>query len=95
MFRIKQVMENKQMIVWKAEGEIGDADFDAWAESLVGFPDDKGRQHIIDFCAVSFISAKAAGYLVNQVTANVFILNAPAAIENMICSSGFSKQVLG
>lgn len=92
MFRIDRIAENTQFELWKIAGEIHDTQLEAWKEAL---PTDSGRQLILDFCEVAYISPSAVRHLIERMTANLFIYNCQAGVKNMMHSAGFARQVLG
>jgi len=94
MFRIDKVFENYQTELIKIEGEIKDSDVKDWAESLQAFVSGSPRQIILEFCGAAFISSKAAEILIQHLAANIFLLNCPAAVKNLVHAAGWSASVL-
>jgi len=94
MFRIDKIFENYQTEIIKIEGEIKDSDARDWAESLQSIMNGSPRQIIFDFCDATFVSSKSVAIPIQQITQNIFLLNCPASVKNLIHAAGFSKQVL-
>ncbi len=94
MFRIDKVFENDQTEIIRVEGEIKDSDAKDWAESLQSIMNGASRQIILDFCDATFVSSKAIETLIRQMSQNVFLLNCPTTVQNLVHATGFSKQVL-
>jgi anti-anti-sigma regulatory factor len=94
MFRLHRVFENDQTILLKLEGKITDENLSEWTDWLASITRDASRQIILDGCDLDFISTKAVEKLVGQITPNLFLLNCPTAIKNMVHIAGLSKNVL-
>jgi anti-anti-sigma regulatory factor len=94
MFRIDKVFENDQTEIIKVEGEIKDGDAKYWAESLQSIMNGSPRQIILDFCDATFVSSKAVEILIHQMTKNIFLLNCPTAVKNLVHTAGRSASVL-
>ncbi len=94
MFRIDKVFENYQTELNKVEGEIKDNEVKDWAESLQSFTNGSPKQIIFDFCDATFISSKAIEILIQHLATNVFLLNSPTAVKNLVHAAGWSESVL-
>jgi anti-anti-sigma regulatory factor len=94
MFRIDKVFENYQTALIKVEGEVKESDVKDWAESLQSFTNESPKQIIFDFCDATFISSKAVEILIQRLAANVFLLNSPTAVKNLVHAAGWSESVL-
>jgi hypothetical protein len=94
MFRIDRVYNNAQIELWKISGRVRPSQLPDWIDALKTLPLDSGRQIIIDFCEVAYLSPEAADRLIDHITADTFIANSPAPVRNMIYAAGLSAQVL-
>lgn len=94
MFRIDKVFENYQTELIKVEGEIKESNLKDWAESLQSFTNGSPKQIIFDLCDATFISSQAIAILIQRLTANVFLLNSPTAVKNLVHAAGWSQSVL-
>jgi anti-anti-sigma regulatory factor len=94
MFRIDKVFENYQTELIKVEGEIKDSDAKDWAESLQSIINGSPKQIILDFCDAIFISSKAVEILIQRLGTNIFLLNCPVAVKNLVHAAGWSESVL-
>jgi anti-anti-sigma regulatory factor len=94
MFRIDKIFENYQTELIKVEGEIKDSDVKDWAESLQAFVGGSPKQIILDFCDVTFICSKTVEILIQHLAANIFLLNCPAAVKNLVHAAGWPESIL-
>ena len=94
MFRIDKVFENELTEIIKVEGEIKDGEVKDWEESLQSILNGSPRQIILDFCDVTFFSPKAVELLMRQMTQNIFLLNCPTAVKNLVHAAGRPESVL-
>jgi anti-anti-sigma regulatory factor len=94
MFRIDKIFENYQTELIKAEGEIKDSDVKDWTESLPAFVSGSPKQIILDFCDVTHLGPKAAEILIQRLRTNIFLLNCPTAVKNLVHAAGRSENVL-
>jgi anti-anti-sigma regulatory factor len=94
MFRINKIFENYQTEIIKVEGEIKDSDAKDWAASLQSIMNESPRQIILDFCDATFVSSKAVEILIRQMTQNIFLLNCPTAVKNLVHAAGRPESVL-
>ena len=94
MFRIDKIFENYQTELIKVEGEIKDSDVKDWAESLQSMINGSPKQIIFDFCDATHLSAKSVEALIQQMADNIFLLNCPTAIKNLVNAAGWSESVL-
>lgn len=94
MFRIDKVFENYQTELIKVEGEIRESNMQDWAESLQSCTNGSPKQIIFDLCDATFISSKAVEILIQRLAANVFLLNSPTAVKNLVHSAGWSQNIL-
>jgi hypothetical protein len=94
MFRISKAFENDSTILFKIEGEIGEGALADWASALASCIEPTQKQIIFDICDVVFFSAKAPAILMQQMHHNIFLLNCPAAVRNIMHAAGRSANVL-
>ena len=94
MFRIDKIFENYQTELIKVEGEIKDSDARDWAESLQSITNGSPKQIILNFCDVTHLSSKAAEILIQRLSTNIFLLNCPTAVKNLLHAAGWSESVL-
>ncbi len=94
MFRIDKIFENYQTEIIKVEGEIKDGDMRDWAESLQSIMNGSPKQIILEFCDATCLSAKAVEILIQHLATNIFLLNCPTAVKNLVHAAGWSENVL-
>lgn len=94
MFRINKIFENYQTEIIKVEGEIKDSELKDWTESLQSVMNGSPKQIILDFCDVTHLGPKAAEILIQFLAQNIFLLNCPTAVKNLVYAAGWSGSVL-
>ena len=94
MFRIKKIFENDLTIIWKIEGEISNERAQFWIEEINRLVTHVRKQIIFDMCAVTFMGSTPAQMFVGLITKNVYLLNCPTFVKNMLQSAGSSLHVL-
>ncbi len=94
MFRIKKVFENDLIIIWKIEGEISNDRFQFWIDEMNRLITHVKKQIIFDMCDVACIAAAPAQRLIDILTKDVYLLNCPTFVKNMLQSAGLSSQVM-
>lgn len=94
MFRINKIYENELTIIYKIEGEITDKSLRVWAEEVSRIINVYDHNIILEICEVTFISPEAVEFLIHQMKENVYLLNSPTFVRNMLHSAGFSTNVL-
>ena len=94
MFRIKKVFENDLIIIWKIEGEISNDRFQFWIDEMNHLITHVKKQIIFDMCDVACIAAAPAQRLIDILTKDVYLLNCPTFVKNMLQSAGLSSHVL-
>ncbi len=94
MFRIKNIYENDLTSILRIEGEISDEDVPDWKNEisrLIKLPE---REIILDICYVTFMCPRAVEVLIKLLTKEIFLLNCPTPVSNMLHSAGLSANVL-
>ncbi len=94
MFRINQIFENELTTIFKIEGEISDGNLHDWTDAinrLIKLPE---KQIILEICEVTLMSPKAVQVLIDVITGNVYLLNGPTFVKNILKSAGLSGNVL-
>ena len=94
MFRIDKIFENYQTELIKVEGEIKDSEMKDWVESLQSITNGSPKQIIFDFCDVTHLGVKSVEALIQQMASNIFLLNCPTAVKNLVHAAGWSQSVL-
>lgn len=94
MFRIKKVFENDLTTILKIEGEILDENLQDWIDEIKRSIKLAQKQIILEICHVTFLSPKAVEVLIKLLTKDIFLLNCPTSVKNMLHSAGLSANVL-
>ncbi len=94
MFRIKNVFENTQTVLFKIEGEINERDIAEWSNWLDSFSRQVEKQIIIEFCHLIIVAQTAVDELFKHMSKDIYLLNSPTDVKNIAHSAGFSKNVL-
>lgn len=94
MFRIKKIFENDLIHILKIEGEINEENLSVWADEIRNLINSSSHQIIIEICEVTYMSPKAVESLMEQLTDDIYLLNCPTSIRNMLHTAGYSKNVL-
>jgi len=95
MFRIQKIFENDLTIIWKIEGKIfSNEKSQFWIDEINRLVAHVRKQIIFDMCAVTFMGSTAAQMFVGLNTKNVYLLNCPTFVKNMLQSAGSSLHVL-
>ena len=94
MFRISKAFENDSTILFKIEGEIGEGELVDWANLIFRCTEPSHKQIIFDICDVVFMSTNAPALLLQHMRDNIFLLNCPAAVRNIMHAAGRSANVL-
>ncbi len=94
MFRIRKVFENDLTIIWKIEGEISNDRLQSWVDEMNRLVTNVKKQTIFDMRDVVCIGAAAAQWLTDIITKDVYLLNCPTFVKNMLQSAGLSMHVL-
>jgi len=94
MFRIKRIFENDLTVIIKIEGEISDENLPDWKNEISRLIELPEREIIFEICYVTFMSPKAVKVLIKLLTKQIFLLNCPTSVSNMLHSAGLSANVL-
>ena len=95
MIRMRKVLENERNIIFKIEGEITDTTLDCWNDFMQQLDGEKERQQILDFCESRLNHLQALAALIEKMTPQIFLLNCPLPIRNMLQSAGFGHSDSG
>jgi len=94
MLRITKVFENDATLIYKIEGKISDDNLAVWAQEMDALKKVMGRQTILDFCQVWFICTKGVEILVKGMSDNLYLLNCPMGVRNVLHAAGLSARML-
>ena len=94
MFRIKKIFENNLIVIWKIEGEISNDRLQFWVDEINHLITNVQKQVILDMCEVTSMAQIPAQRLIGVITKNVYLLNSPTFVKNMLQSAGLSAHVL-
>ena len=94
MFRIKKIFENDLTIIWKIEGEISNDRLQFWVDEMNHLITNAEKQVILDMCDVTSMAPTPVQRLMDVITKNVYLLNCPTFVKNMLQSAGLSGHVL-
>ena len=94
MFLIKKIFENDLISIFKIEGKITEENLGDWTDEIRLLIKQSDRQIILEICQVTFVSLKAVRFLIEMITKDVFLLNSPTFIKNMLHCVGLSVNVL-
>ena len=94
MFRIQKTFENTSTLIYKVEGRITDENIDSWLQGIRSLGQESERQIILDFCQLWSISTKALDVLFGTVRDNLFLLNCPMDLRNVLRAAGETTRIL-
>lgn len=94
MFLIKKIFENDLTTIFKIEGQITNENLVAWANEIRPLTKPSDRQIILETCEVTFMCPKSVEILGEQISDNIYLLNCPTFVKNMLRSAGLSANVL-
>ena len=94
MFRITKAFENPITFIYKIEGKVADSSLSEWTKELSTLTSGSGRQVILDFSQVFFISPKALEVLIKKMTDQLYILNCGIEMRNLLHASGMAGRML-
>ena len=94
MFRITKIFKNKLIFIYKIEGMITEDNLGDWTNEIRPLIKQSDRQIILETCQVTFVSPKAVKFLIDLITKDVFLLNCPTFMKNMLHCVGLSANVL-
>ena len=76
------------------EGEIRDENLDLWAAELEALRRTIQGNIVLNFHSVSFISVSAVPKLMELRDRQVFVLNCPTPVKNMLQASGSVSMII-
>lgn len=94
MFRIRKIFENDLTAILKIEGEISNGNLQDWINEIKSFITICNQQIILDICDVTFMSPQAVDMLIELISENIYLLNTPKIVRNILHSAGLSMHVL-
>lgn len=95
MFRIEKIFENDTTRIFKFEGEIAADTADDFGAELEAIISSSSTTAIIfDFCCLRHISQKAIKILMGYLTGNVYIMNCPTFVKNILMASQDTENIL-
>ncbi|MFQ5769477.1 MAG: STAS domain-containing protein [bacterium] len=94
MFRIRKIFENDLTAILKIEGEISNGNLQDWINETKSFITICNQQIILDICDVTFMSPQAVDMLIELISENIYLLNTPKIVRNILHSAGLSMHVL-
>jgi anti-anti-sigma regulatory factor len=94
MFRIKKIFENDLTYILKIEGEITEENLSVWTDEIRNLINSSNHQVILEICEVTYMSPKAVENLIEQLTDDIYLLNCPTFMKNMLHTAGYAKNVL-
>ena len=94
MFRISKAFENDSVEILRIEGKITEENLAEWNRQISLLNTNEGRQIILDFAQVWFISFKAVEVLIHFLNDHIFILNCGMEVRNVLHASGLSARML-
>jgi anti-anti-sigma regulatory factor len=94
MFRIQKTFENTATLIYKVEGRITDENIDSWLQDIRSIGREGERQIILDFCQLWSISAKALDALFGALRDNLYLLNCPMDLRNVLHAAGETSRIL-
>lgn len=94
MFRINRAFENQMTEIIRIEGKITDESLSDWNQAIAMIQSQDGREIILDFSQVWFISPKAVEALLSVLSDRTYILNCGMEVRNLLHASGLSGRML-
>jgi anti-anti-sigma regulatory factor len=94
MLRITKAFENDSTSIYKIEGKITQENLEVWAEELRVMQKLTGRQIILDFSQVWSICTKGVKVLVQSMPNELYVMNCPIEVRNVLHAAGLSARVL-
>jgi anti-anti-sigma regulatory factor len=94
MFRINKAFQNESTEIIRIEGKITDENILDWEQEIQTIQSHNGREIILDFAQVWFISPKAVEMLLNRLNDRIYILNCGMEVRNLLHASGLSARML-
>jgi anti-anti-sigma regulatory factor len=94
MLRITKAFENDSISIYKIEGKISEETLGVWAEEIRALNKMADRQIILDLSQVWFICTKGMEVLVQLMSNNLYLLNCPMEVRNVLHTAGLSARIL-
>ena len=94
MFRIKQIYENDLTSIVKIQGEIALEDVPDWRAEITPFMQPSAKQLLLEISAVDYICPEAVQVLIKLLTRDMFLMDGPVAVRNMVQAAGLASHVL-
>jgi anti-anti-sigma regulatory factor len=94
MLRITKAFENDSISIYKIEGKISEETLEVWAEEIRALNKMADRQIILDLSQVWFICTKGMEVLVQLMSNNLYVLNCPMEVRNVLHTAGLSARIL-
>ena len=94
MFRISKAFQNQLTEIIRIEGKITDENLSDWNQEIQTITPSNGREVILDFAQVWFISPRAVETLLKLLSERVYILNCGMEVRNLLHASGLSSRML-
>jgi len=94
MLRITKAFENDATSIYKIEGKITEENLDVWADEIQALEKVADRQIILDLSQVWFICTKGIEVLTELMSNNLYLLNCPMEVRNVLHAAGLSARIL-
>lgn len=94
MFRIKQIFENEYTLIVKIEGRVLDESAETWASAIEPLTRCPRQSVILDFSQVWFICPKALNTLRGILYPNIYMMNCPIELRNILHTAGEATHIL-
>jgi len=94
MYRITKAYENEKLSIYCIEGKVTDEVTDNWMEEMSRLKDFQDHEIILDLSQLWYLSSRAAEVLMNSLQNNLFLLNCPLPVRNVLHVSGLSSRTL-
>jgi len=93
MYRIRKAFDSESTAIYKIEGRLTEDTLAEWSEEIRNLTEIDKREIILDLSQVWYVSAKAVEAFI-ELTHNVYLLNCPMEVRNVLYSSGLVNRML-
>jgi hypothetical protein len=94
LFRMRKLFENERLTLFKIEGALTRQNAESWEEELTMIIQCTNRPIIFDCASLTSVNYEVTDILRNLMTDQMYFLNLPTPVRNILRTAGFGARVL-